>query len=278
MTSKPTPSNSVPNVDLDAVKAKQQATWASGNFAVIGTSLQLTGELLCEAVDLEAGWEVLDVAAGNGNAALAAARRNAVVTASDYVPSLLVDAAARAAVEGTRLTTQTADAENLPFADAGFDAVLSVFGVMFAPRQQQVAGELLRVCRPGGRIGLANWTPESFVGQMFTTIARHVPPPPIVSAFNWGSESHVTELLGIGVEMISMEKLDFVFRYRSAEHFVDIFRRFYGPTHRAFGALDASGQAALEHDLTALARDWNTSSGAALAVPSEYLQVVARRR
>jgi SAM-dependent methyltransferase len=262
---------------LETVKARQRATWGSGDYAVIGTTLQLVGETLCETLELDAGWRVLDVAAGNGNASLAAARRNASVTATDYVPALLEHAAARAAADGVPLTTRTADAEALPFADRSFDAVLSVFGVMFTPRQEQAAAELVRVCRPGGRIGLANWTPDSFVAAMFKTISGHVPPPPVPSVFRWGNQTNVAELLGPDVDISSARTPEFVFRYQSAEHFVDTFRTYYGPTNRAFAALAPEGQDALEHDLLTLTRRWNRSTTGTLAVPARYLEVVAAR-
>jgi SAM-dependent methyltransferase len=263
--------------ELDTIKARQCATWGSGDYAVIGTTLQLVGETLCETLELDAGWRVLDVAAGNGNASLAAARRNASVTATDYVPALLEQAATRAAADGLPLTTRTADAEALPFADRSFDAVLSVFGVMFTPRQEQAAAELVRVCRPGGRIGLANWTPDSFVAEMFKTIAGHVPPPPVPSVFRWGNQTNLAELLGPDVDISSARTPEFVFRYQSAEHFVDTFRTYYGPTNRAFAALAPEGQDALEHDLLTLTRRWNRSTTGALAVPAQYLEVVATR-
>ncbi|MGZ8734116.1 MAG: class I SAM-dependent methyltransferase [Acidimicrobiia bacterium] len=261
--------------ELDALKRRQQATWAAGNYGAIGTSLQLTGELLCESLDVEAGWNVLDVAAGNGNASLAAARRNATVTATDYVPALLEQAAARAAADGLPITTRVADAEALPFADRSFDAVLSTFGVMFAPRQEQVAAELVRVCRPGGRIGLTNWTPRSYVAELFETVSRYVTPPRAPSVFRWGAEPELATLLGANVDSVSSRVREFVFRYRSAEHLVETFRRYYGPTNRAFEALEAEAQDALEHDLLDLARGWNRSTAGVLAVPSEYLEVVA---
>jgi ubiquinone/menaquinone biosynthesis C-methylase UbiE len=263
---------------IDAVKTRQQATWASGDFAVIGTTLQLVGELLCEAVDIDAGWHVLDVAAGNGNGALAAARRNADVTATDYVPEVLERAAARAVAEGVPLTTRVADAEALPYADRTFDAVLSIFGVMFAPRQERAAAELTRVCRPGGRIGLASWTPTSFVAEMFHTVARYVSPPLLPSAFRWGTETDVVAMLGTEVSAYSAVSREFVFRYRSGEEFVETFRNYYGPTNRAFAALEPEGQDALEHDLITLAYSWNRSTSGALAVPGEYLEIVASIR
>jgi ubiquinone/menaquinone biosynthesis C-methylase UbiE len=270
--------SSLTDEQLDAVKTRQQATWSSGDFAVIGTTLQLVGEQLCEAVDIDAGWQVLDVAAGNGNASLAAARRNADVTATDYVPELLERAAARAAADGLPLTTRVADAEALPYTDRTFDAVVSVFGVMFAPRQERAAAELVRVCRPGGRIGLANWTPDSFVAAMFETVARYVTPPPLPSVFRWGVESDVVGLLGDDVRVYSASKREFIFRFRSAEDFVDTFRTYYGPTNRAFAALEPDGQDALENDLLTLARNWNRSTTGALAVPAEYLELVVSVR
>jgi ubiquinone/menaquinone biosynthesis C-methylase UbiE len=278
-TTSPSPrASSLTDEQLDAVKSRQQATWSSGDFAVIGTTLQLVGEQLCEAVDIDAGWQVLDVAAGNGNASLAAARRNADVTATDYVPELLERAAARAAADGLPLTTRVADAEALPYTDRTFDAVVSVFGVMFAPRQDRAAAELVRVCRPGGRIGLANWTPDSFVGAMFETVARYVTPPPLPSVFRWGVESDVVGLLGDEVRVYSASKREFIFRFRSAEDFVDTFRTYYGPTNRAFAALEPDGQDALENDLLTLARNWNRSTTGALAVPAEYLELVVSVR
>ena len=268
-----------PAVDLAAVKARQQAAWSSGDFAVIGTTLQPTGESLCDAADVVAGSRVLDVAAGNGNAALAAARRGGVVIATDYVPELLDRAAARATAEGLDLTTRVADAEALPFPDRSFDLVLSVFGVMFAPDQRQAAAELGRVCRPGGRIALASWTPRSYVAEIFAVVSRHVPAPAgVPSVFDWGREASVSELLGADVAAVAARTREFVFRYRSAEEFVDTFRRFYGPTNRAFAVLDPAGQDALEHDLLQLAQRWNRSTRGALAISGEYLESVYHRR
>jgi ubiquinone/menaquinone biosynthesis C-methylase UbiE len=264
--------------ELEAVKAKQQATWASGDYAVIGTSLQIIGESLCEAVDVRAGWHVLDVAAGNGNASLAAARRGCDVVATDYVDTLLDRARRRADADGLPLTTKVADAEALPFEDGSFDAVLSTVGVMFAPDHQRAASELLRVCRPGGRIGLANWTPEGFVGQMFKVVGAHVPPPAgVQSPVLWGTEDHLQELLGSGAD-VQVTRKHFTFRYRSAEHFFETFREYYGPTFKAWGALDEAGQASFEEQLVALAAEANRSTGSDLAVDSEYLEVVATRR
>jgi SAM-dependent methyltransferase len=266
-----------PTIDYGAIKTRQRDTWASGDYAVIGTTLQIVGETLCEAVDVEAGQRVLDVAAGNGNASLAAARRGCQVTASDYVPALLDVAVARAAVEGLTIEPREADAEALPFPDAGFDAVLSTFGVMFSPNQEQAAAELVRVCRPGGRIGLANWTPIGFVGRMFKVIGAHVPPPPGVrSPLEWGTDARLAELFGPEVT-VEAQRRYFVFRYRSPEHWLDTFRTYYGPTLKAFASLDEAARKELEHDLLVLADESSTSSGGTLRIPSEYLEVVATK-
>ncbi len=268
-----------PQVDLMAVKSRQQATWSSGDYAVIGTTLTITGELLCEAVELRPGQRVLDVAAGNGNATLAAARRWADVTSTDYVATLLDRGRARAAAEHLPVTFQEADAEDLPFADRSFDMVLSVFGVMFTPHQEQAAQELLRVCRPGGKIGLANWTPEGFIGHVFRTIGKYVPPPPGVKPpALWGTEQRLSELFGDGISELTINRRLFVFRYRSAQHFLEVFRTYYGPILKAFAALDSVGQASLTHDLTEVLQRFNQGGADSLAVPSEYLEVVATRR
>ena len=260
-------------IDLEAVKARQQATWSAGDYAVIGTTLQITGELLCEAVDIAAGTRVLDVAAGNGNATLAAARRGAEVTATDYVGALLAGAAARAEAEGLRVTCREADAEALPFDDDTFDAALSTFGAMFTPNHERTSAELLRVCRPGGRIGMTSWTPTGFIGAMFKTVSRHVPPPAgVASPLAWGTEEHLAELFP--GQRVDVQTRQFVFRYRSAQDWLDTFRTFYGPTLKAFAALDAAGQAALEQDLLDLATAANTATDGSLRVPSDYLEVV----
>jgi ubiquinone/menaquinone biosynthesis C-methylase UbiE len=266
-----------PGVDFEAVKAKQQATWASGNYAVIGTTLQIVGENLCEAVDIAAGSRVLDVAAGNGNASLAAARRGAEVIASDYVDALLERAKQRAEADGLPLETRVADAENLPFDDGTFDAVLSTFGVMFTPNHERAANELLRVTRASGRIGLANWTPDGFVGRMLKTVVAHVPPPAgVPSPLAWGGEDRVRELLGSGAK-VEIARRQYTFRYRSAEDFFDTFQSFYGPVRRAWEALDESGRTSLREQLIALADECNRDAGGALAVPSDYLEIVAHK-
>jgi ubiquinone/menaquinone biosynthesis C-methylase UbiE len=267
-----------PTIDFTTVKKRQQAAWGSGDYGVIGTTLAITGELLCEAIDLRAGERVLDVAAGNGNATLAAARRWTDVTSTDYVPALLELGRAKAEAERLKVTFQQADAEDLPFADGSFDVVLSIFGVMFTPNQEQAAQELLRVCRPGGKIGLVNWTPESFIGQVFRTIGKYIPPPPGVKPPSlWGTEQHVRELFADDISQLTATKRFFVFRYRSAEHFLEIFRTYYGPVLKAFVALDSEGQDGLARDLTDLLERFNTGGSDTLTVPSEYLEVVATR-
>jgi SAM-dependent methyltransferase len=263
--------------DIEAVKARQQATWASGNYAVIGTTLQIVGESLCEAVDVRAGWKVLDVAAGNGNASLAAARRGCDVTATDYVEALLDRARIRAEADGLPLTTKTADAENLPFADASFDAVLSTFGVMFTPNNERAANELLRLCRPGGRIGLANWTPEGYVGSMFKIIGQHVPPPAgVPSPLQWGKEDRVRELLGDRAD-VEITRKQFVFRYRTPVEFFETFITYYGPTVKAGAALDEAGRSSLRHELVNLAASSNRNDDGTFAATSDYLEIVATR-
>ena len=275
----PAPATSAAKPDFAAIKQRQQATWASGDFAVVGTTLQIVGESLAEATDVRAGERVLDVAAGNGNATLAAARRFADVTSTDYVPALLEKGRARAAAEGLPVRFQVADAEALPFADASFDVVLSTYGVMFAPDHATAAREMLRVLVPGGRIGLANWTPAGCIGRLFKVIGAHVAPPAgVKSPALWGTESHLAELFGPEAAHIRCEKTNFNFRYRSSAHFVHIFRDFYGPTHKAFAALDADGQLALERDITALLDEMNVGGPNSLVVPSEYLEVVVTKR
>lgn len=265
--------------DLAAIKRRQQATWASGDFAVIGTTLQIVGESLAEAADVRAGERVLDVAAGNGNATLAAARRFAQVTSTDYVPALLDKGRARALSEGLEVTFQIADAEDLPFADGSFDVVLSTFGAMFTPDHQRTAHEMLRVVRGGGRIGMANWTPDGFIGRLFKVIGAHLPPPAGVrSPALWGTEAHLQELFGTAASDIRRERRHFNFRYRSAAHWLQVFRDYYGPTLKAFAALDAAGQARLEADITVLLTAFNTAGEASLVVPSEYLEIVITKR
>jgi SAM-dependent methyltransferase len=272
----PEPGKVPVQIDLSAVKTRQQAMWASGDFAIIGTTLQSVGETLCEAVDLQAGADVLDVACGNGNAALAAARRWCRVTGLDYVPELLGRAAERARGERLELELVEGDAERLPFPDARFDVALSTFGIMFAPDQERAAAEILRVVKPGGRIGLANWTPEGFIGQLLRTVGKRVPPPPgVASPIFWGTEPRLQELFR-GAHLIRAERKDFAFRYRSPAHFVEVFRTFYGPTFKAFAALPPEGQAGLEADLLALIARFDRGR-TSMVVPAEYLEVVIDR-
>jgi SAM-dependent methyltransferase len=271
------PQTAVP--DFAAIKQKQQATWASGDFAVIGTTLQIVGESLAEALDVRAGEQVLDIAAGNGNATLAAARRFAEVTSTDYVPALLEKGRGRAIAEGLAVEFKVADAENLPFLADSFDVALSTFGAMFTPEHARPAREMLRVVRPGGRIGLANWTPEGFIGQLFKVIGAYVPPPAgLKSPALWGTEPHIVELFGSHAETIRCERKMFNFRYRSAGHWLQVFRDFYGPTHKAFAAIGVKEQEALASDITALLDRLNTAGKASLVVPAEYLEVVIVKR
>ena len=262
--------------DYAAIKQRQQATWGAGDYAVVGTTLQIVGERLCEAIDIRAGERVLDVAAGNGNATLAAARQFAQVTSTDYVGALLERGKERAAAERLPVTFQQADAEALPFADGSFDAALSTFGVMFTPNQEKAAAELARVVRKGGRIGLANWTPDGFIGQLFKTIGAHVPPPAgVKSPALWGTEARLSELFA--GHQIKVTRQIFNFRYRSIEHFLEVFKTYYGPTNRAFAALDAPKQAALQADIVALLQRLNRGGKDTLIVPGEYLEVVVTR-
>jgi ubiquinone/menaquinone biosynthesis C-methylase UbiE len=266
--------------DFGAIKTRQKATWASGDYAVVGTTLQIVGETLCEAADLRAGERVLDVAAGNGNATLAAARRWCGVTSTDYVPALLERGRERAAAERLHgIDFREADAEALPFDDASFDAVLSTFGCMFAPNPPRVAAELLRVCRPGGRIAMANWTPEGFIGQVFKAVGRHVPPPAgVTSPALWGTRARLVELFDSGATQLTTETRQFMFRYRSPEHMLEVFRSYYGPILKAFGALDPDGQVALAEDLLALMRKFDVGGAGPTVVASDYLEIVITRR
>lgn len=265
--------------DFAAIKQRQRATWASGDYAVIGTTLQIVGETLAEAADVRAGEAVLDVAAGNGNASLAAARRFANVTSTDYVQALLDKGHARAQADGLTLQFRQADAEALPFGDGTFDVVLSTFGVMFTPDHRSAAREMLRVLRPGGRIAMANWTPGGFIGRLFKLIGAHVPPPAGVQPpALWGTEPHLVELFGAQAAQIRCERRHFNFRYRSAAHWIEVFRSLYGPTHKAFAALDEAGAQALERAITALLDELNVAGPQSLVVPGEYLEIVITKR
>ena len=267
--------------DLGAVKQKQQAAWASGDFAVVAARIQLVAEHLCDTADLHAGWRVLDVATGSGNAAIAAARHGCTAVGVDYVPALLERGRERAAAEGLDVELLEGDAEALPFPDGSFDAVTSVFGSMFAPDHAQAAAELLRVCRPGGTIALASWTPDGFIGELFRTVAAHVPPPAgLQSPMLWGTEAHLRELFGEGICSLETEQRTFTWRFRSADEFVSFFRTWYGPTLKAFAALEGTAaQDALEADLVALARRFDRlGGGSAIAIPATYTETVAVRR
>jgi ubiquinone/menaquinone biosynthesis C-methylase UbiE len=267
------------NTDFAALKTRQMGAWASGDYAVIGTTLQIVGEQLAETCDLRCDERVLDVAAGNGNVTLAAARRGCQVTSTDYVSSLLERGAERARAERLNVQFQLADVEELPFADGSFDAVVSTFGVMFAPDQVRAAAEMARVCRPGGRIGLANWTPDSLVGRIFKILGRYIPPPAGVQPPSlWGVVPHLHTLFGEQAAGINATPRTFQFRYRSAAHFIEVFRTWYGPMHKAFAALDTDKAKALEQDLTDLLNELNRAGAASLVAPSEYLEIVVTRR
>ena len=265
--------------DLSAVKTRQQGAWSSGDYATVGTTLQIVGETLCEALDLRAGQKVLDVAAGNGNVTLAAARRWCEVVSTDYVPALLERGRERAAAERLAIEFREADAEALPFADASFDAVVSTFGVMFTADQDKAAAQLVRVCKPGGKIGLANWTPDGFIGQLFKTIGKYMPPPAgVKSPALWGTGARITEFFGAQASWIQLGQRDFVFRYRSARHWLDVFKSYYGPLLKTFGALDPETRTALTDDLFELIKRFNRSGDKTMVVPSEYLEVVVTRQ
>ena len=268
----------VSHPDYAAIKTRQQAAWASGDYARIGVTLQIVGETLAEVMDLPAGASALDVAAGNGNVTLALARRGAAVVSTDYVPALLDRGRQRAEAEGLPIAFQVADAEALPFADGSFDAVTSTFGVMFAPDQERAAAEMLRVCRPGGRIGLANWTPDSFIGEVFRTLGRYMPPPAgLKPPSRWGDRAWIEATFGPAASAITFTPKSFVFRYASPQDFLDEFRRFYGPIHKAFLALDAAGQQGLEHDLLAAMARFNSATDGTLRLPSEYAEIVVTK-
>ncbi len=268
-----------PAPNMSAIKERMRKIWTSGDYAKIGNPLVIMGELLCEAVDLRAGDKVLDVATGSGNTALSAARRFCEVTGMDPAPESIEHARKRAEAEGMQITFEVGDAEDLSYSDASFDVVLSTLGVMFCPNQEKAAAEMLRVCRPGGKIGLANWTPDGFIGNMLRIVGKHVPPPPgIKPPPLWGTEERLRELLGEGVSSLETMRRTYVFRHPSAEYFVEYFRNYYGPTVRAFAALEPEGQDALARDLKELLESRNTSGDETLVVPSDYLEVVAIRR
>jgi len=270
-------SDANPAVDLTAVKNKQHLAWSAGDYAVVGTTLQIVGESLCEALDLRSGERVLDVAAGNGNATLAAARRWCDVISTDYVPALLERGRARADAESLPVQFEQADAENLPYKNHSFDVVMSTFGVMFTPDQEKAAAEMARACKPGGRIGLANWTPDSFIGELFKLMGKYLPPAAgVKSPALWGTEMRLRELFGDRLAAISIQQKSFVFRYHSAAHWLEVFRTYYGPMQKSFGALDDAKQETLAADLIALAERFNNATDGTLVAPSEYLEVVIK--
>ena len=263
----------IPN--YDQIKTKQQATWASGDYAKVGSTLQITGERLCESLGLCAGQSVLDVAAGNGNASLAAARRFCRVLSTDYVPELLNKGKERARAEGFPIEFAVADAEDLGYDKNTFDCVVSTFGVMFAPNQSRVAKELIRVCKPGGKVGLANWTPDSFIGELFKIISSHIAPPPgLQSPARWGTNAFITEHFSKVASMIQSDARNFKFIYESPQHWLDVFRTYYGPTRKAFEALDAEGRAQLAKEILQLIDRFNQAKDGSMCVASTYLETV----
>ena len=265
--------------DFEAIKQRQQQTWASGDFHVVAARIMLVAEQLCDSADLHAGWRVLDVATGSGNAAIAAARLGCQVVGVDYVPALLERGRRRASAEGLEVEFLEGDAEALPFPDSSFDAVTSVFGSMFAPDQARAAAELLRVCRPGGTIALASWTPDGFIGELFRTVSRHVPPPAgLQSPMLWGSEGHLRELFGAGIESLEATERTFTWRFTSAEELVTFFRLWYGPTLKAFAALEDTKRDALEIDLIELANRFDRLAEDGIAIPATYTEAVAVKR
>jgi ubiquinone/menaquinone biosynthesis C-methylase UbiE len=264
-----------PRPDTAAIKQRQQATWASGDYHMIGTQVVIVSELLIEALNLHSTERVLDVATGSGNAAMAAARRGCEVVGLDYVPALLDRARRRVEADGLLVDFVLGDAEDLPFGDDAFDVVTSVFGAMFAPDQERTASELARVCRPGGRIGLVAHTPEGFIGQLFKTIARHDPPPAgLRSPMQWGTEARIRELFGDAVDALRLEPWVHVLRDQSPHHFLEHWRRFYGPTMKAFEAVGEAGRDALERDLLALIARFNRATDGTMIVPSQYLEAI----
>jgi SAM-dependent methyltransferase len=261
--------------DFKAITERQQGVWSTGDFGRVGSLNVLHGELLCESLDVHPGERVLDVGAGTGVGSLAAARRWGDVTSVDFVPELLEQAKRRAEADGVRITTQVADAQNLPFEDGSYDVVISTFGAMFAPDQQRVADELVRVCRSGGRIGMNNWAPGSMMHEAFAATGKRVPPPPGVQpVFNWGDEEKVRGFFGDRVTLKFIPR-EITWRFPSAEYMLEYFRDWYGPTKIAFGALDEAGQEALANDLLDVYRKHNRADDGTLVAPSAYVEVLA---
>jgi ubiquinone/menaquinone biosynthesis C-methylase UbiE len=264
-------------LDYEAIKVRQRQVWASGNYASIASLIVPIAELLCETAGLRAGDRVLDVACGSGNALIAAARRGCAVTGVDYVPELLTIARTRARAEALDVALVEGDAEALPFADASFDRVLSVVGVMFAPDQVRAAAELLRVCRPGGTVALASWTPEGFIGDLFRLVGKFAPPPAGVQPpALWGSEEHVRRLLA-GAADARAERSTFTFRFGTAEEFTDFFITHYGPTLKAAESLDPVARERFREEFIELVRSHDDDVEGSVAVAAEYLTVIATR-
>ena len=265
--------------DLAAIKQRQQQTWAAGDFSVVAARIVFSAEQLLESADPKAGDRSLDVATGSGNAAIAAARRGCVATGLDYVPALLARGRLRAQAEHLEVTFIEGDAERLPFPDASFDLVTSIYGVMFAPNHRLAASELLRVCRPGGKIALASWTPEGSVGEMFRTVSRYLPPPPgLTPPSKWGDEAYLRELFGSGIRTIHSQVRQAIFRYISTDAYVEFFRTWFGPTIKAFEALPEDRHPALTADMAALARKYNRNGGdAPITMVGDYLETIITR-
>jgi SAM-dependent methyltransferase len=266
-------------VDLNAVRQAQQKTWSEGDFAMVAGMVQMVAEELVEAIDIVADERVLDVACGSGNGALAAARRAWGNTVGvDFVPALLERGRERAVAERLEVEFVEGDAADLPFGVGEFDVVISIFGAMFAPEHEKTAAELLRVCKPGGRIGMANWVPDGGVGKMFMTIAKHAPPPPgVVPPLLWGVESHLADVFGDGISDLRVERRKSRQVFRSADHYLEFFRTYFGPTKVAYERVGPEGEAALTADLKAFLGEYNVAGERALVIEPEYLQVVATR-
>ncbi len=265
--------------EMESLKTRLKAMWMSGDFGQIAKHIETAAEEFIARLALQPGDRVLDVACGSGNLSIPAARAGAVVTGVDIAANLIEQARARADSEGLTIQFDEGDAESLPYKDASFDVVVSMYGAMFAPRPELVSAELARVCRPGGRIAMANWTPEGFIGQMFKTTGKHVPPPPnMPSPIKWGDEGTVRERLNDGIADLQFTRQMCQFKYPfPPSEVVEFFRMYYGPTQRAFAALDTDGQDALRKDLEELWSEHNRASGNATHVDGEYLEVVATK-
>lgn len=266
--------------DLNEIKTLQQKVWAMGDFSVVANSVYIVAEILAETVDLRAGQKVLDVATGSGNTAIAAARRWCEVTGIDFVPALLERGRERAQAERLQIEFKQGDAEELPFPDSSFDAVLSTFGVMFAPNQEKAAGEMLRVCKPGGKIGMANWTPDGFLGEMFKLPGKYIPKPPgLDPPVLWGTKERIQELFGGGSADIQVNPRQVVFRYLSVDHYIDFMRTHFGPTKITFEKLDPDKQNEYAEEMRGVLRSFHRGEGEKpIQVPSDYLEVVVTKK